>query len=223
VWARNATDLHRVSRQFPVRAVIATSSQEDMSALRSSLHQATGVPIVSCPLTGPSSLQTDLSVVEYLTKPVVAERVASSLGRFRNVRNVLIVDDDPETVRMLGRMVRSLLRRVRVVGAYNGADALAAMQKVKPDVVFLDLMMPGVDGYAVLEYLRGDARLSDIPVIVVTANGKQSEEIMARSLTVSCDWALGAKELLEILRANLGAIRQQSGSTDPEPQGASAE
>jgi CheY-like chemotaxis protein len=222
VWARSATELDRVAGRLPLQAVIVTASSEDTPRLHSSVVLSKGVPIISCPLTGPTALKSELNVVEYLTKPVVVERIARALRQFKHIRSVLIVDDDPETVRMLGRMVRSVLRRARVVGAYNGADAIAALERMRPDVIFLDLIMPDVDGYALLGYIRDHPQLRDIPVIVVTAAGKQSEETVARSLTLSCQRVFGVRELVDVLNANLAALTRQSDNSDPKPQEALA-
>jgi signal transduction histidine kinase/CheY-like chemotaxis protein len=220
VWARSVTELKRVSGQVPLQAVIVTASREDAPTLYSPAWLPKGVPVISCPLTGPSVLKSELNVVEYMTKPVVVEQIATVLKQFRHVRSVLIVDDDPETVRMLGRMVRSILRRARVVGAYNGADAVVALERMRPDVVFLDLLMPDVDGYALLRHIRDHPQLLDIPVVVVTAAGKHSEEMMARSLTLTCQRAFGIGELVDVLKANLATLKRQTESSDPKPQAA---
>ena len=81
---------------------------------------------------------------------------------------VLIVDDEPETVELL-KTATSLFGH-DAIGVMSGSDALACMANDPPDIVLLDLMMPGMDGYEVLEAMRIDDRLCAVPVLVVTAS-----------------------------------------------------
>ncbi len=81
---------------------------------------------------------------------------------------VLVVDDDPNIRRMI---VASLRREgYRFFEAPNGRDALDLMRREHPDVVVLDLMMPVLSGWDVLEEREHDAELRQIPVIIVSAN-----------------------------------------------------
>ncbi|MFO1413568.1 MAG: ATP-binding protein [Burkholderiales bacterium] len=78
---------------------------------------------------------------------------------------VLVVDDAPEYLMMLGELLAPLYA---VQVANSGPRALEIAAGEPPDLVLLDVVMPGMDGYAVLETMRHDARLSDVPVIFVT-------------------------------------------------------
>ena len=89
-------------------------------------------------------------------------------------RTVLIVDDDPENLTVLGELLRD---RYRVRAANSGPRALLlAAQAPAPDLILLDVMMPGMSGYQVLEHLRDDARTRDIPVIFTTAMSATEDE-----------------------------------------------
>ena len=81
---------------------------------------------------------------------------------------VLVVDDDPN----IRRMIMASLRRegYDFLEASNGREGLTLMRSNKPDVVVLDLMMPFVSGWEVLQERNGDPELKSIPVIVVSAN-----------------------------------------------------
>ena len=80
---------------------------------------------------------------------------------------VLVVDDIPRNVRILRDRLSSY--GCVVVAAENGAEALEKVRSERPDVVFLDILMPEMDGYEVLERLRADEQLRHVPVIVVSA------------------------------------------------------
>lgn len=87
---------------------------------------------------------------------------------------ILIVDDEPATVELLEKAV-SLLG-YQVDSALNGEDALASIRNHPPDLVLLDLMMPGIDGYEVLRRMRSTLRGEAIPVIVITASPDENLE-----------------------------------------------
>lgn len=80
---------------------------------------------------------------------------------------VLIVDDQEANLRLLGRVLSEA--RFDVMPAASGAQALQRMEAAAPDVVLLDMRMPGMDGFAVLEHIRGRPEWADIPVLFLTA------------------------------------------------------
>jgi len=87
---------------------------------------------------------------------------------------ILIVDDEPVNLTMLAHLLRPLYK---VRAANSGESALrAAATEPRPDLVLLDVSMPGMDGYTVLERLRADPQTQDIPVIFVTALALPSDE-----------------------------------------------
>ncbi|QHE78027.1 sensor histidine kinase [Hydrogenophaga sp. PBL-H3] len=87
--------------------------------------------------------------------------------------DILIVDDDPGMVQALARVIRPL-GRLRF--ATQGPDALRLMAESPPDLVLLDAQMPGMSGFEVLETIKGDPLLSDIPVIFVTSQAEATFE-----------------------------------------------
>ncbi len=83
---------------------------------------------------------------------------------------VLIVDDDPDARQLLGRIVDSMGLQAHL--APDGLAALKALtsaEQVPPELVLLDLMMPGMDGFSVFKWLRGNPSTRRVPVVVVTA------------------------------------------------------
>ncbi len=86
---------------------------------------------------------------------------------------ILIVDDVPTNVQILAEALSSAYR-IKV--ASNGVDALKIAQRERPDLILLDVMMPGMDGFEVCRHLKDDAQTQNIPVIFVTAKNANSDE-----------------------------------------------
>jgi|SRR6185503_3822118 len=91
-------------------------------------------------------------------------------------QTVLIVDDTPENLQLMNALLRDLYH-TRV--ANSGERGLkAALQEPRPDLVLLDIMMPGMDGYEVCRRLKDDGATRDIPVIFLTAKARPEDEEM---------------------------------------------
>ena len=84
----------------------------------------------------------------------------------RQRQTVLVIDDDPIVHDLLTRLLAR--EGLQVVSAFSGAEGLRLAAAVRPAVITLDVMMPGLDGWAVLTALKGNPDLADIPIIVVT-------------------------------------------------------
>lgn len=82
-------------------------------------------------------------------------------------KKILVVDDEPDVVEMLQTALETA--SYEVVAAYDGEEAIAKTQSEKPDAIILDLMMPGMDGFAASKALKGDDETADIPILVLTA------------------------------------------------------
>ena len=83
-------------------------------------------------------------------------------------RKILVVDDEFTSRRVLGQIIRSTSKH-DVIEAQDGSEALQIMIKSKPDLVFLDMMMPFMNGIEVLKTMKSNAALSPIPVVACTA------------------------------------------------------
>ena len=92
-------------------------------------------------------------------------------------RTILIVDDDAFIRRPLEFVLRA--EGYRPITAVDGEDGLEKARSERPDLIFLDVMMPGLDGYSVCRRLREDAALAATPVILLTAKGQERDRMMA--------------------------------------------
>lgn len=126
--------------------------------------------------------------------------------------SVLVVDDDVRILRMIRRILD--LEGYRVLTANNGEAALDVFDKETPDLVLLDILMPGMDGYTACQRIR---EFSQIPIIMVTVKGKDEEKIQGLDIGAD-DYVIkpfSAKELLARVRATLRRIKPQDGHPEP--------
>jgi len=88
-------------------------------------------------------------------------------------QKIMVVDDEPHLVRSLTFILEKA--GYNVSSASNGEEALSKIQQSKPDLVFLDVMMPKKNGYAVCEEIKKSPELKDIYVIILTAKGQETD------------------------------------------------
>jgi CheY-like chemotaxis protein len=95
---------------------------------------------------------------------------------------VLIIDDEADSRMLIAHQIASLAGRS--VGAGNGADALRIAREIKPDLITLDLLMPEMDGWDVMQALKADPDLKDIPVLIVSLVARERGKGMAGAISV---------------------------------------
>jgi DNA-binding response OmpR family regulator len=211
-----AADLHAV-------AVLANPlrNRQGWERLRQ-LGQGWGectVPVILCPLLDEHRLSEDLGVADYLIKPVSQRALRTVLERLgEGVRRILIVEDDPQMVRVLMRIIGSDPRGYEVVCAHDGAEGWRRMQQQTPDLVLLDLRLPEMDGPAVLAHMRRDEVLRRVPVVVITAIGSEgeSQRRVGHTLAVYAPGGFTAGEALAYLRGILESAAASAPSARPD-------
>jgi len=92
---------------------------------------------------------------------------------------ILVVDDEPFICRSLTFVLRK--DNYRVLEARNGEEALAAIREHKPDLVFLDVMMPKMNGFQVTEVVRADRSLDNVKIILLTAKGQECDREVGKT------------------------------------------
>ena len=97
--------------------------------------------------------------------------------------HILVVDDEREILELVNYNLEKEGYRVTAVG--SGEDALAATRTGAPDLVVLDLMLPGVDGLDVCRRLKGDAKTRAIPIVMLTAKGTEADVVAGLELGAS--------------------------------------
>ena len=99
-------------------------------------------------------------------------------------RKILTCDDEKHIVRLI--QVNLERQGYEVVTAYNGAEALAAVAAEKPDLIVLDVMMPEMTGFEVLEELKKNPETENIPVIMLTARSQDADVLRGWQSGVEC-------------------------------------
>lgn len=131
-----------------------------------------------------NSQQGSLLNVDYMTKPMGTTELLEALARQGLMqeadvadKQILIVDDDPDVLDMHTSVVTSQAPRYNVLQARSGEDALEIIRRERPDLILLDLMMPGMDGFDVLAAMRDEKMDLQTPVIVLTSKSLTEEDM----------------------------------------------
>ena len=112
---------------------------------------------------------------------------------------VVCIEDEPGVI----ELIRLILERrgLKVVGAASGVQGLEVVRQVRPSLVLLDLMMPGMDGWEVYRRMKADAVMKTIPVIIVTAKAEGIDEVLAKHIAKVDDYIKKPFSLQELLQA----------------------
>ncbi len=192
-WDEQETWLARAAKTPPLAIIldVQQAHQRCVEAMRTlKSHPATREVTVLYYALQPEQDSGALLELDYLTKPVGALELVRTLRRLgwgdsehggaaAADRTILIVDDDPAVLDVHARLVRAQFPQCQIALARNGRGALQIIQTAPPDLILLDLMMPEMDGFAVLEAMHELETARTIPVIVVSARALTEEE-MAR-------------------------------------------
>jgi len=88
-------------------------------------------------------------------------------------KKILLIDDNTSLVDVLSRFL--VIKKFEVFTAYNGIDGIKAVSKYMPDVILLDIMMPGLTGYEVCEKIKQDEKIKHIPIIFLTVRSRPED------------------------------------------------
>jgi signal transduction histidine kinase/DNA-binding LacI/PurR family transcriptional regulator/DNA-binding response OmpR family regulator len=171
------TDWHSHLRERHPDSIILDVSTDSalgwktLKEIKTSPNMA-GIPVL---FFSSSQLNGSLLELDYLTKPIEIWEMTRALDQYwlmtdptRPMRSILVVDDEPNTLEMHARVVQAHSSANRVWKAHNGKEALEILHREIIDLVLLDLQMPEMDGFEVLEVMRSMESTRRVPVIVVT-------------------------------------------------------
>ena len=123
-----------------------------------------------------------------------------SIGRFRGDEShdgkILVIEDDPGVARFLRDALE--IEGYQVVIATNGLQGLLSAQQEEPDLTILDVMLPGLDGFEVCHRLRADPRTSQLPILMVSAKGREIDRLNGEKVGAD-EYLVKPVDLVEML------------------------
>lgn len=205
-----------VSQHHP-RAVVVNVQPDSERPGPELLPEA--VPLLECSLPSKTWLARNLAVAACLTKPVMAEQLLAAIEGVGQVGDILVIDDDRDFCQLIERMLAASGRPYTVRRGIGGERGLAQMRAQRPDLVLLDLVMPGFSGLQVLETMQQDPGLAGLAVVLLTgtlheeAAGYQRGQISVQRLG-----GFYPAEVLRSLKALIAALEPRyPGEPNDEP------
>ncbi|MBN1824344.1 MAG: response regulator [Endomicrobiales bacterium] len=164
------------------------------------------IPIIILSVMENKTLAFSMGVADYIIKPFEREALIKRLNRLAEAKNqkILVVDDDKE----LNLVMQMLLTNAgyQAIPALGGQEALIALEREKPEIVLLDLMMPEISGFDVLEKIQLNPEYSNVRVMIMTAKiltKKEIEDLNKRAESVIEKGSRNVNEILSLIKKNL--------------------
>jgi CheY-like chemotaxis protein len=121
------------------------------------------------------------------------------------IPTILVVEDNPMNLELVRDVLTSA--SMKVVEAHTAQEGLTAASEIKPDLILLDIRLPGMDGYAMLERLKGNSLTASIPVVALTAQAMvgDREQALAAGFSEYIPKPIDTRTLAAQVRALVGA------------------
>lgn len=233
VPATSAEEALEAVEDFPAQALLVNvaSVSESLGRIENEIALPFGLPVIVCSLPGPGEAADSLGAHDYLIKPISRDDLLAALDRLENeIKTILIVDDEPDVLRLFRRMLASAGRNYRVLRASSAGQARQIMADTKPDVVLTDLVMPEQDGYQLIAEMKADPALRDIPIVVTSARDPSSQPTVSKSLAVVRGGGIAIPQLLTAVSTLVGVLspgavnlRVEGGKETPLAEGLAQE
>ncbi len=146
----------------------------DVMAVLKEREETRTIPVIFLSVVQDEAKGFRLGATDYITKPIDPDRLLRAIERIlpqeerHETPRVLVVDDDLEILTILGRILGRA--GYDVAQAQDGQQGLSKIYTEAPDLVILDIQMPGMSGYEVIRRIRGTRRLANLPILVLTAS-----------------------------------------------------
>jgi signal transduction histidine kinase/CheY-like chemotaxis protein len=175
-------------------------------------------PIIGCSVSQPEGLALARGASGSMTKPITKGEIVSALKVARSaVRRVLVIDDDEDTLWVMSRMLTAINPELDILTAQTGAEGLALMRSGEPDVVFLDIVLPDISGWEVLNECRADPRLAELPIVILSAQDMLQTPISSPLVMATMGRGLSISRLLRCSRVLSALLLRPDQAPDPEP------
>jgi CheY-like chemotaxis protein len=169
------------------------------------------IPVVIVSMLDERGKGLALGAADYLVKPVSRDDLLATLRPIIAARagdgscKVLAIDDDPVAIKLIETVLGE--EGFTVVAALSGADGVRAARTERPGLIILDLLMPGVDGFEVVDRLRADPSTAEIPIVILTAKDvapEERERLAAHVAHLAAKASFSRAEFVELVRRICG-------------------
>jgi len=217
---RNPAQVLQQLHQAPAHAVLFNTATPDglWPLVDQVRRQIPDTPVIGCSVPLQTKRALKAGARDYLVKPVTRadlEGVIEAIGK--PVKRILAVDDDADVLQLWTRMLRAYDSALEVVTASSGEQALEKMRSRPPDLVLLDVVMPDMNGWQVLECKSQDEAIRNVPVVLVSARDPVAEPIASQLLLVTMNGGLALSKLLHCSLELSKLLFKPGWSADPEP------
>ena len=198
--------------RIPAQALLinAASVGENLLRIEKEIALPFGLPVIVCSVPGRRDAAESLGVSEYLIKPISRDDLLAVLDRLALAgKTILVVDDEPDVLRLFRRMLASAQRDYRVLRAISAQQAKRILREQKPDVVLTDLIMPDMDGFQLIAEMQEDPALRHIPIVVTSARDPSGQPIVSKSLAVVRGDGIAMPQLLATIEALVKTLSVQ--------------
>jgi CheY-like chemotaxis protein/anti-sigma regulatory factor (Ser/Thr protein kinase) len=170
------------------------------------------IPVIICSIIEEQERGFSLGATDYLLKPILEEDLLSALDHLNSdgtIKEVLIIDDDQNSLRLMEKIFHNH-KQYKAVLAEGGKQGWDMITSRAPQALILDLFMPELDGFTILEKMRENTKLRDIPVIVVSGGdltASQQVQLSEFGKRLISKSSLNEKDLLDTIEHALNRLK----------------
>ncbi len=223
IQAYTGTEAIKLAKEYKLYAItldIIMPSRDGWDILQElkSIPQTADIPVIIVSIVDNRELGLSMGAIAYLAKPVEPDELIRVLGNIERengiaINKVLIVDDNPTDV----EFVATLLKDPKIDGktlfrAYGGAEGVKLAKKHRPDLIILDLIMPGMDGFEVIRRLQRSKATKDIPILIVTIKelSKKEKKFLAENIQhIMIKGKFTKEELMQSIKEILKRVKKR--------------
>ncbi len=221
VDTRSLSETVRAIQECPAHLVIlnATSRNNLGPMVEQARKNITDTPIIGCSLPPRLDRAREAGAIDYLIKPVRRadlERVIQALDA--PPKRILVVDDNLDILQLFTRMLLICDESLEITTASGGKAALEELRANPPDLMLLDIIMPHMDGWQVLEQKRRDQTIRDIPVAMVSAEDITEQPVHSKVLLATTGSGFSIKKLLDCSFQLAALLMKPDSEPGPTPE-----
>ena len=171
------------------------------------------IPVIVCSIIEDLEKGFNLGATDYLVKPILEDDLVNALDRLNtdgSIREVLVIDDNPDDLRLISKILNDdgRYKAILAEGGNMGWNMISTGNP--PHAIILDLFMPDINGFQILEKLQADKNLRDIPTIVISGmdlTSEQKKQLTEFGQNVLTKGSFSEKELLTSIQRSLDRIQ----------------